>query len=54
MSKISKKKLIEKYHKRFANGEQYLELDLKRKTIIEKDIEYYWKERAVYNHILPI
>ena len=54
MSKISKKKLLEKYHRRFANGEQYLELDLQRRTIIEKDKDYYWQEKAVYNHILPI
>ena len=54
MNKISKKKLLEKYHKRFANGEQYLELDLQRKIIIEKNKNYYWQEQAVYNHILPI
>lgn len=54
MSKISKKKLLEKYHRRFANGEQYLELDLQRRTIVEKDKDYYWREKAVYNHILPI
>lgn len=54
MSKISKKKLLEKYHRRFANGEQYLELDLQRRTIVEKDKDYYWQEKAVYNHILPI
>ena len=54
MSKISKKKLLEKYHRRFANGEQYLELDLQRKTIVEKDKDYYWQEKSVYNHILPI
>ena len=54
MSKISKKKLLEKYHRRFANGEQYLELDLQRRTIVEKDKDYYWQKRTVYNHILPI
>ena len=54
MSKISKKKLLEKYHRRFANGEQNLELDLQRRAIIEKDKDYYWQEQAVYNHILPI
>ena len=54
MSKISKKKLLEKYYRRFANGEQYLELDLQRRTIVEKDKDYYWQEKAVYNHILPI
>ncbi len=54
MSKISKEKLLEKYHRRFANGEQYLELNLQRRTIITKDKDYYWQETAVYNHILPI
>ena len=54
MSKISKKKLLEKYHKRFANGEQNLELNLQRRTIIAKDKDYYWQENAVYNHILQI
>ena len=54
MSKISKKKLLEKYHRRFANGEQNLELNLQRRTIIAKDKDYYWQEKAVYNHILPI
>lgn len=54
MSRISKKKLIEKYHRRFANGEQYLELNLATMSIEETDKDYYWQERAVYNHILPI
>lgn len=54
MSKISKKKLIEKYHRRFANGEQYLYLNLATMRIEESDKEYYWQERAVYNQILPI
>lgn len=54
MSRISKKKLIEKYHKRFANGEQYLYLNLATMRIEESDKEYYWQERAVYNQILPI
>ena len=54
MSKISKKKLLEKYHRRFANGEQNLELNLQRRTIIDKDKDYYWQKTTVYNHILPI
>ena len=54
MSKISKKKLLEKYHKRFANGQQYLYVDFKHKTITEQPKNYYWQEKAVYNHILPI
>lgn len=54
MREISKKKLLEKYHRKFANGEQYIELDLRTKTIIETGKEYYWQEKGVYNHILPI
>lgn len=54
MSKISKKKLLEKYHRRFANGEQYLDVDFKYKTITEQPKDYYWQEKAVYNRILPI
>ena len=54
MSNISKKKLLEKYHRRFANGEQYLDIDFKHKTITEQPKDYYWQEKAVYNHILPI
>ena len=54
MGNISKKKLLENYHKRFANGEQYLELNLQRGTTIAKDKDYYWQEQVVYNHILPI
>lgn len=54
MSKISKKKLIEKYHRRFANGEQHLELNLATRSIVETNKDYYWQERAAFNHILPI
>lgn len=54
MSKISKKKLLEKYHRRFAKGEQYLQIDWKTRKIEKQDVNYYWQEQAVYNHILPI
>lgn len=54
MRKISNKKLLEKYHRRFANGEQNLDIDFKYKSITEQPKNYYWQERAVYNHILPI
>lgn len=54
MSKISKKKLLEKYHRRFAKGEQYLQIDWKTRKIENQDIDFYWQEKAVYNHILPI
>ena len=54
MSKISKEKLLEKYHRRFAKGEQYLQIDWKTRKIIKQDVAYYWQEQAVYNHILPL
>lgn len=54
MKKISRKKLLEKYHRRFANGEQYLQINWATKTIEKPDLAYYWQERAVYNRILPI
>ena len=54
MSKISKKQLLEKYYRRFANGEQYLKINWITKKIEKQDISYYWQEQAVYNQILPI
>lgn len=54
MSKISKKKLLENYHRRFANGEQYIGINWKRRTIVAIDKEYFWQSCAAYNHILPI
>lgn len=54
MSKISKKQLLEKYHRRFANGEQYLYINWFTREIVKQDIDFYWQEKAVYNHILPI
>ena len=54
MSKISKEKLLEKYYRRFAKGEQYLQINWVTRKIEKQDISYYWQEKAVYNHILPI
>lgn len=54
MSKISNKKLLEKYHRRFANGEQYLQINWVTRKIEKQDVAFYWQEKAVYNHILPI
>lgn len=49
MNNISNETIIE-YHKRFANGEQYLEINANGE-IVETDRAYYWQERAVYNHL---
>ena len=45
------KQLLEEYHKRFADGEQHIKLNLVNKTIIEDNVAYYWQEREVFNHI---
>lgn len=49
MENIPNETIIE-YHKRFANGEQYLEINANGE-IVETDKVYYWQERAVYNHL---
>lgn len=48
------KELLKEYHKRFANGEQHIRLNLANKTIEKNDVEYYWQERGVFNHIKPL
>lgn len=49
MENIPNETIIE-YHKRFVNGEQYLEINANGE-IVETDKAYYWQERAVYNHL---
>lgn len=49
MENVPNETIIE-YHKRFANGEQYLEINASGE-IVETDRAYYWQERAVYNHL---
>lgn len=51
--KISKKLRIE-FNKRFASGEQYIEINLLTQKIESIEKKYYWEQRAVYNRILPI
>ena len=46
-------KTIKQYYKRFAHGEQYINIDSFGK-IASEDKNYYWQQRRVYNHILPI
>lgn len=48
-----KEEVIIEYNKRFANGEQYLQINL-RGEIEEVERWYFWQERGVYNHIKPI
>ncbi len=53
--KVSKKTRIS-FNKKFANGEQYLYLvpGAEDSNIVTTNKEYWWQERAVYNHILPL
>lgn len=46
-------KTLKQYYKRFAHGEQYIYFDPAGKIIGEAK-NYYWQQRGVYNHILPI
>lgn len=48
------KKAIINYHARFCNGEQYIKLNTKTLEIEEEPKKYYWEERQVYNHIMPL
>lgn len=48
------KELFKEYHKRFADGEQHIRLNLVNKTIEEDDVAYYWQERGIFNHIRPL
>lgn len=41
---------IIEFNKRFANGEQYIEINALGE-IVETDKAYYWQQRAVYNHL---
>ena len=51
MEKVNSK-VLKEFHKRFAYGEQWLTIE--RGQIKESPKNYYWQERGVYNHILPI
>lgn len=44
---------INDFHRRFANGEQYLELGIYGNEL-ETPKQYYWQSRGVYNRIKPI
>ena len=47
-------KVYKQYYKRFANGEQYIELNPISGEIVNKEKNYYWQEQRVYNKIKPI
>lgn len=49
MNNIPNETII-KYNKRFANGEQYIEINANGE-IVETDRAYYWQEKGVYNHL---
>lgn len=46
-------KKVRQYYKRFAKGEQYIELH-PTLGIIEQDKRYYWQNQKVFNHIAPL
>lgn len=47
-------KVYKQYYKRFANGEQYIELNPISGEIVNKEKNYYWQEQQVYNKIKPL
>lgn len=51
-TKITAKK-VRQFYKRFANGEQYIELN-PILGIVEMDKRYYWQSQKVFNHIAPL
>jgi hypothetical protein len=53
MNKIPAKK-IKQFYKRFANGEQYIELNPVNGEIVNQDKQYYWQQQGVYNKIQPL
>lgn len=46
------KQIIKEFHKRFANGEQFIHLD-GRNEIVEETKTFFWQVNEVYNRILP-
>ena len=49
-------RLVRQFYKRFANGEQYIELQgfSDKFSIISQDRQFYWEVNRVYNHIKPL
>lgn len=46
-------KIARRFYKRFANGEQYIEL-CPVYGIVEQNKQYYWQQNKVFNHIKPL
>jgi hypothetical protein len=53
MAKIPSKK-IKQYYKRFADGDQYIEISPITGEILEQERQYYWQSRIVYNLVKPM
>lgn len=51
--KLMPAKKVRQFYKRFANGEQYIEIS-PFGEIAEQDRRYYWQLQRVYNHIKPL
>ena len=49
-------RLVRQFYKRFANGEQYIELQGfgDKVSIVSQDKQFYWQQRKIYNHIKPL
>ena len=46
-------KKVRQYYKRFAKGEQYIEIN-PFFGIVEQEKRYYWQNKKVFNHIAPL
>ena len=53
MKKISANK-VRQFYKRFANGEQYIELNPVTGETLNQDKQYYWQHQRVFNKIKPM
>ena len=47
-------KTIKQYYKRFASGEQYIELNPVNNEAVKQEKQYYWQTLRVYNMIKPL
>ena len=47
-------KTIKQYYKRFANGEQYIELNPVNNEVVKQEKQYYWQILGVYNKVQPL
>lgn len=47
------KRILKKFHKRFADGEQYLTINANGNIVDTYNKVYYWQETSIYNRIKP-